>query len=380
MQTVNVECGHCGKLMAISQEHLGGQVSCPHCEGIVQAPPREPDVPEIHVPRSDAVESILGSSETELSDDIFGMPRKALVELPEPVRPPAASATAEDVVTAPAGLSPLHAGSPPTDGIASWLERRPEPAEEETAVPEVGPRRYSAKRGLVVPILLIFLIPYAIFSTGFIAWLLYSRSKAGDAMEFLRDPDPKKDGPERKGKTQLGERVKYDARLPAKLRIPLRSTAQIGDVDITPIKVDYHDGDLSMHLKLRNRSSDVTFNPLPDFFADPRTFRPNQPYTFLDAGDNTYLFGAFVRYQRGEKDGPFADGRLHSGQEMVAVLTTAPELRAQLNTILKSSRDLVWRVQIRRGLVMVDEVPRSATAVVGVEFSTRDIDRRTGAS
>ena len=43
METVQLKCGHCKKVMAIGVEHLGGQVRCPHCKGVVQTPPRSQD-------------------------------------------------------------------------------------------------------------------------------------------------------------------------------------------------------------------------------------------------------------------------------------------------------------------------------------------------
>ncbi len=38
MQTVNFQCGHCGKLMAVGVEFLGQQLRCPHCQQVVLAP------------------------------------------------------------------------------------------------------------------------------------------------------------------------------------------------------------------------------------------------------------------------------------------------------------------------------------------------------
>src|SRR5947209_11512192 len=85
MKTVNVQCGHCGKLMAVSTEHLGARVSCPHCQGVVEAPAEAPaasspptnDSPEIRVPLTDSPESIFASAETEATEDIFGTQQRA---------------------------------------------------------------------------------------------------------------------------------------------------------------------------------------------------------------------------------------------------------------------------------------------------------------
>ena len=125
----------------------------------------------------------------------------------------------------------------------------------------VGQRRYVAKRSMLVPILLMFLIPYCLFATGFLAWLLYNRTKAPEPFEYLKDPAPSKDGPEKKARGP--ERIKYDARLPAKLRTPLSKAIQVGDVEITPLKVVQSYGDLAIQLKLRNLSPDTTFNTSP---------------------------------------------------------------------------------------------------------------------
>ena len=41
MEIIEIQCGSCNEMMAISVDHLGTQVHCPHCQAIVQAPPRE---------------------------------------------------------------------------------------------------------------------------------------------------------------------------------------------------------------------------------------------------------------------------------------------------------------------------------------------------
>ena len=37
MATVNFQCGHCAKLMAVNATFLGQQVRCPHCQQVVVA-------------------------------------------------------------------------------------------------------------------------------------------------------------------------------------------------------------------------------------------------------------------------------------------------------------------------------------------------------
>src|SRR5713101_4456217 len=86
MQTVQLTCRKCGKVMAISTEHLGTQVHCPHCMEIVQAPPPGgPEAEEIKSADSREGESIFAAPSDE---DIFGGSPKAQVEMPESPPPP----------------------------------------------------------------------------------------------------------------------------------------------------------------------------------------------------------------------------------------------------------------------------------------------------
>jgi len=45
--------------------------------------------------------------------------------------------------------------------------------------------------------------------------------------------------------------------------------------------------------------------------------------------------------------------------------------------LANSREELLWRVQVRRGFVEVRGSQVSATAVVGVEFNTKAIDRES---
>src|SRR5262249_28912640 len=155
------------------------------------------------------------------------------------------------------------------------------------------PRRPPPRKSLFVPILLMFLIPYSLAATGVIVWLLYSRSRIESSFERLRDPHPKEGGP---------ERVKHDASLPAKLQLALKSSVQIGDTEITPLKVGLLDGDLVLHLKLKNRSTDLAFNPLPGKFLEYNRLRDSRPYTFLDPGvEDLRCYGGSVAYLKGTR-------------------------------------------------------------------------------
>src|SRR5262245_60167276 len=67
MQTVNFQCGHCGKLMGVSAEHLGQQVRCPSCQQVVLAPASGGPAPVSSAPPTQ-------HGAADLSDDIFHTP------------------------------------------------------------------------------------------------------------------------------------------------------------------------------------------------------------------------------------------------------------------------------------------------------------------
>src|SRR6476646_5898392 len=97
METVNFQCGHCSQVLAVSKEHLGQQVRCPHCQQVVVAPlPSPPSVPPpapgpqfadtLEMPYYSAPEEYesIFSAPTE-SEDLFGGQPSARVEMPQEV-------------------------------------------------------------------------------------------------------------------------------------------------------------------------------------------------------------------------------------------------------------------------------------------------------
>src|SRR5205085_796639 len=68
---------------------------------------------------------------------------------------------------------------------------------------------------------------------------------------------------------------------------------------------------------------------------------------------------------------------LRPGQQFQSFVCTDPE--DHLGKFLAGYHgQLLYRIQIRRGLVSVDDKEVSATAVVGVEFAERQIQRPAG--
>jgi phage FluMu protein Com len=382
METVTFNCSHCGKRMGVSKAHLGMQVHCPHCKGVVQSPAPEPPAPappepasppplqavveppavepppvearaaESHAPVAPPTDDIFAPQE---GSDIFGESRPSGLEMP-----PAPPIEAE-LLHEPAPRPPV-----PDEAIQepheNWYDA---PKSARSQQPEeFAPPRYRQKSSLLAPMLLMFLIPYSLVTTGYIAWMIVNRPRVPEGLELLPDP------PDPKNKDRGVERVKHDGKLPDHLKTVMNEPLQVGDIEVTPVKVRYENADLILKLKLRNKSSQYAFNPLPDHFVNMLYYQSNKPYTFLDPGAKELrCYGGFVAPS---KD----DGKLQPGEEMFVELITAD--RDKTPEVMKLTKPLVWRVQLRRGMVETRKGDQPATAVVGVEFTVAAIEKAAG--
>ena len=186
-------------------------------------PQYEAPAPSIQVPERESI-----FSDPEPSDDLFGADDTPKVQMPDPAdalrRESEAMATAEE---------PL------------------EEEEEEVDLAAMRSRVSQARKaGNVAPTLLVFLVPYAIFTTAFLAYLLYTWPKL-EAFQWL--PDPNKKNP-----TKAVDLPKHDLPIPAKLKVPLKESIRVGQMEITPLKIfRTTQGDLILEFKARNVSSSV---------------------------------------------------------------------------------------------------------------------------
>ncbi len=74
---------------------------------------------------------------------------------------------------------------------------------------------------------------------------------------------------------------------------------------------------------------------------------------------------------------PFS-GTLLPGEEMTAVFRIGQEDKGALWAADAAQAPLLWRIQLRRGLVALGATEVSATTVIGVEFRPRAIVNETG--
>jgi hypothetical protein len=422
--------------MAVGQEYLGQQVRCPHCQQVVLAPlsapaevapaREEPDHQPFAFSPSKEADSIFSAPEAH--DALFGDPKPPTIEMPAEPGPPAALSPRENPSTpvpertpGPALGSPTIASTiidPPADDPADRTEIlepprgwAAQPETEPSARPaaegprpaaRTGPRRPSDRPSSASTIL-IFLVPYSIFMTVVALYFYYQSRQVKHPLEYLPDYPAENPGTSRKegGKiSSIFQQQKVDVPLPAKLRVALRRSIQVGALEVTPEKVEKTKvlfcvanrkpeasarQSLVLTLRLRNLSADQFFCPTDPAF-DAR-WQPGQakPYTFLEVGSQQFFGGPIPWELHANKgDGKPTRQEYLKGQEgddlplgpaeqRTTILATDPD-NTKVWAVLRDYRGpLLWRVRLRRGLVTVKDREMSASAVIGVEFSTSDI-------
>jgi phage FluMu protein Com len=368
METVQLQCGSCQKLMAISVAHLGGQVQCPHCRAVVQTPaPAKAPVPSPLSPPAHIVERESIFSGPEASDDVFGGgPTLPLVEMPHE-RAPAPPEIPQTIEFTPEpGVD--HFAAPPAPQYA--------PAAESDGADEHFPThtpRPIYDKGMAPLIALIFLIPYSIVTTLFIVYLLMQAWNQPHPLDML--PDPK----EGKGSPRKVERIKHDFPLAAHQKVALGGSLRVGDLEVQPQRVELNrEGNLVLRLQVKNRSGDMAFAPIHDQFLHVQNDRVGgKPYTFLQSDNLKPIYGAFLQVKKGDRELNEGEQEIAPGQDEVILLTTMDNERTAVKKFVGSTGRLVWRVQLRRGPVSHQGKLISATTVIGVQFTARDIAKET---
>lgn len=383
MDTVHLLCGSCGQMMGVSVQHLGAQVHCPHCKAVVQvpaakgpAPGQEPTV-LITAAESRDGESIFAGPEP--TDDIFDQASRQKLEIPVPAPPPAPVRPFAPDLTLDATehfVSPTISAmaAPALAPVHNLVTEHPAPAApmllpapvDEAELPAPPSRRVEKKRNWPA-ILLIFLIPYCVIVTVFLILQYLQRT---DPLNYLRTlPDPVKD----KGAPRKISQIKHDLPLAADMKVALNKTIQVGILELTPLKVQLKNRDLVLHLRAKNISKNFIFNPIADEYLKytERSMDSGRPYTFLDSKIQR-LYGGFAEWQQKDR---VADGEIGPGEEETILVTTFPKYQNDIERIMQSPEPLTWRVQVRRGLVLVEGELISATTVVGVEFTPKAIEK-----
>jgi hypothetical protein len=444
MATVNFQCGHCSNLMAVTENLLGQQVRCPHCQQVVRAPvsaapPPPPPPPDLDPqattfalpPPPLEQESIFGPTE-EISEDLFGSappqielppetawappPPRAPLEQPPAPPPPAPPApepppSLDRTVTY---MPPSEATTPDTQvpalelgpgaGAAGQGSTLTAPAGESLAptepagepglpglVPPPVTRPRKAGASWVIPVLIVPLISYSILATVALA-LAYLRPPPPHPLENIPDQGDNP-GASHMRQKQL-QKIDFHQTpllaLPPQLKVPLGQSVTVGDLKVTPEKVELRkvvfrtvgfarpepstDDCLLLWLDLENVSQDVVFRPMDRFFNrhwKQGTFESNMPFSYVEMGGRRFYGGPELD-DRTTIDGQNYETVLKPGERMKTFVCTDPDAHVG-NYLAGYKGPLVYRVRFRRGLVRVGNREVSATAVIGVDFSAQDV-------
>lgn len=426
-----VRCPHCQQVVTAP-----AQAPVPPQAPAAAPPPRPMTPPTFQVPAGpppgrDEHESIFGE---HVDDDLFGAAPKAVVELPpEPARNH--MQLEQTVFTVPgmaSGLPPEPNGGPaPAPLLAGHSSATVAPSKPDSLLVPSSPDTVAAPSewgggaaasGLPTPTvqmparradggnmlpfyIIIFLTPYAIFMTAIAVYYYYQWRNAPNPLEML--PDQGEPKASKGARSQVISRISASTELPPKLRIPLATPFRIGDLEVTARKVEQkrlifkarsinsradpqNEESLVLHLDFKNISTNTVFRPTDSTFdyawRDRQDSESVMPYTYLTVAGMRYC-GPFPRKLVGNRirsgdnlrdefvEGQEGDAKiLKPGETSSTVIVTEP--KDQVPSSLRAHRGkLLWRVQLRRGLVKVKEHDRSATFVMGVEFDKDQIEK-----
>ena len=431
MQTLNFQCGHCSGVMAVSAEYLGQQVRCPHCQQVVIAPssvaPEPAPVPEPPMAPAPSFDlerhdDIFSHEEGGHGDALFGNGEAPRINLPlEPAPAPAPEPPAP-----PPQLEPEQ----PDNGVAApWLTTGPSEARPESVAPHLVqhaatpppspdtgsqepapesalsvPRKARTAEGsaMFLPLLLIPLFLYAAGMTG-LAVFLYLRIATKEKSLFEEMPDVDGDNPgiRKGGRPARIIKPKPLEKLPEHLHVGLGKSLRLGDLEVTPLGIERRkvsvwvkgsdkpepcdNESLVLRLKLKNLSKDYAFTPIDNYFDRWYTGGSNAPLTVLIAGNAKFYGGPAKWYEQGSSRNrrQWVDGRkdtdpvgLEPGESMETFVCTDGDDQQAAATLIRQPNHkgpLLWRVNLRRGLIEYNGRKYPAQCVIGVPFSLKDV-------
>jgi hypothetical protein len=399
---------------------LDGLVS-PSSDAQEAFPAAQPAPEEDSIPSAEFYHNGLASTSSQAATSPLAQEPTSPVVVPTP-------ATAATWNVSPA-TSPTSPGSP-----SAPLSSPQQPAQEPSPLPVTPqfqqpftPDPPSSRErtrsggggiGLFLPLVVLPLVVYAVGMTAAVVFL-YSRltNLPVNANPFEQMPDVDGDDPGVKLKKLTLRFGKQDAlaELPARQVIGLKETLQIGDLEVTPLKVERRvvrifderqgkDGvpeplpsaPLVLTLRVKNCAEDYRFTPMDNFFDRHWTGKSGStPLTILMAGTQPF-FGGPARWVPQKREGKrrefreWLEGRsngdprgLGPGESTETFVCTDGGDEATTKYLFGEtlegrkvgkpySGNLLWRVQLRRGLITLGGKRYPATCVIGVRFTSRD--------
>ncbi len=363
------------------------------------APPEMPsgsELPTIELRKISAVEGAMAQNSSKPFQPTT--PAPIVVHTP----PPAATASpfAFEPSPAPAPVSPKQAPQltpkPKTSPALLSLDESP----NEAAKPDRGvrPRAAAASGSDRYKTLVFILAPYAAVVTALAAYGLFFKSSQkldpGHPLSTIPDNFGEFDPAARKKVTQL--KIDVDAPLPGHLRTGLGKAIEIGQLEIEPVAVEARpltivqeskiagqsarnatsSPALVLHLRVKNNSPDLAFCPLDPAFN--RRTGVDKIGTQIVVGKQNFYGGHIgwpftANLKRVYEEMQEADATpLKPGETRDYVVCSDTDSRLR-KAVRDSADPILWRVQVRRGLIDFKGKEVPVTAIIGVEFRAADV-------
>lgn len=425
MSIYHFKCVSCTKLMGITEDFLGKQMRCPHCQTIQMLPminaagnPEAPPAPVQTVePDTDIMNFKYQSPENPAPEEL---PREIL-SFPTSDKFQETSTEEYAAVSTPVEVKdsnevPTEIFTPETNGASESAAAAPwDDAPSITG--EAARKRPVASKSMAMPIIFFSLLSYSVMATAILILVLVRMKTAGPLhpLEYIPDVDGDNPGVKRTKIRFNHDKERTQEVVPAHLRTKIGVAIRVGELEVTPLAVEKVTvsvlvsgfsksepckGDsLVLRLKLKNVSKDQTFSPLDYYFnrkwkeksrnsyPPPFTlvqFGTEKPEKSFFGGPANWLPLALAGSKKSQSpretvEDENLDKTLEPGDEMTAFLCTDGD-DSSAQEILNHQGPMLWRLQVRRGLVPVGAKEIPATAVIGVEFGAIEVKQSPAAS
>ena len=425
MSIYHFKCVSCTKLMGITEDFLGKQMRCPHCQTIQMLPminaAGSPEAPPAPVqgaePDTDIMDFKYQSPENPAPEEL---PREIL-SFPTSDKFQETSTEEYAAVSTPVEVKdsnevPTEIFTPETNGASESAAAAPwDDAPSITG--EAARKRPVASKSMAMPIIFFSLLSYSVMATAILILVLVRMKTAGPLhpLEYIPDVDGDNPGVKRTKIRFNHDKERTQEVVPAHLRTKIGVAIRVGELEVTPLAVEKVTvsvlvsgfsksepckGDsLVLRLKLKNVSKDQTFSPLDYYFnrkwkeksrnsyPPPFTlvqFGTEKPEKSFFGGPANWLPLALAGSKKSQSpretvEDENLDKTLEPGDEMTAFLCTDGD-DSSAQEILNHQGPMLWRLQVRRGLVPVGAKEIPATSVIGVEFGAIDVKQSPAAS
>ena len=419
MSIYHFKCVSCTKLMGITEDFLGKQMRCPHCQTI-QLLPMINTTGNAEAPAApiEAVEPVTNNVVFTYQPSVNPAPQdvpQEILPFPSSDQSPTDSHTVEgkdsSVVTTDFFASENTGAS--QNGAAA-----PAPWDNAPSITgEVARKRPVGSKSMAMPIIFFSLLSYSVMATAILILVLVRMKTAGPMhpLEYIPDVDGDNPGAKRTKIRFNHDKERTQEIVPAHLRTKIGVAIRVGELEVTPLAVEKatvavlvsgfskaepcKEDSLILRLKLKNVSADQSFCPL-DYYVNRKWKEKSRnsyppPFTLVQFGTEKpekSFFGGPANWlplalagskksqsPRETVEDENLDKTLEPGDEMTAFLCTDGD-DASAQAIFTHQGPMLWRLQVRRGLVPVGAKEIPATAVIGVEFSTTDIKQSPAAS